>query len=528
MESRMRYLPVLTLTLLSLLPVAQQLRADDAGSIMESYIELLSQEDYEAAGQLWHPQYIETCNRLGITYRDTPFKYDCVSPLLENIDLIRNGAATWNAVSTVLGPKQQKVILKISAPENTVSCEYFFFSDSTGTHMIPRFWMYLTNFSLVQTKYFDIYYHSESQLNDYSIFDLDVFVEKVATTFGVSPKKLLTLSHDRMEYFFVESESEVAELLGFPSQGTYYTPCDVIISRRLPDYHELAMFMISYTQEDLGLYIDPFMTRGLACYVGGRFGQANDVMWQISNFTLENEIFSLDDILTFDGFHKTIGNIDFSFPLSLGLVTSLIDDFGINDVLSMLRDLSGNVAFINNLSVDEVKTVLETKTGRTWADIMQSARSRIASDPFPNLKPGVESDSGLVVFESGINTFHVRVTLDDGWYNFAINPFEKGTKPVGVLTLAGSPGGRMGSYQSFLWNEQFANRQYSAEVYSIRFDGNEVGVYDYLTNQLIAKYVSSFDSNATNSGGQTGFRLREDVLRSRLDQYLCRLTADGL
>jgi len=529
MESRMRLLPVLMLIFVNLFPVAQRLQAEDAENIMESYINFLSQEDYKAAEQLWHPQYIETCHRLGITYRDTPYKYDCVSPLLENIDLIRNGAATWDAISTILDPQHQKVILKVSTPENTVSCEYFFMNDSSGTYMIPRFWMYLNNLSLVKTNYFDVYYRSVSQLNDYSVFDLDRFVETVAATFGTPPKKLLSLSQDRMEYFLVESESEVAELLGFPSQGAYYTPCDVIISHRLPDYHEVAMFMINYTQEDLGLYTEPFITRGLVCYLGGRFGQTSDVMWQIANFTLANDIFALDDILTFDGFHQTVGNIDFSFPLSLGLVSTLIDKTGVNGTLAILNDFSGSIAYINTLSTADVKSVLETKTNSNWDDIEKLVRSKIAADPFPNLKPGTASDSGLVVFESGTSTFNIRVTLDDEWYNFAVRPFSKDVMPEGVLTLAGSTGNQMTSYKSFLWAEQFPEREYASEIFAIRFNGQEIGVYDYLTNQLVAKYVSSFDENsALLEDGRIGFRFRESILRDRLDRYLCRLEASGL
>lgn len=507
---------------------AAQLNAADVDSIMDNYIRYLIDGDYKSAESLWHPQYIETCYRLGITYADTPFKFDCVSPLLENIDLIRSGSATWQAVSTGLDPNHQKVVVRITSGSNTVSCDYYFAEDSTGTFMIPRFWMYLNNFDLVETKYFNVYYRSREQLNDFAIYDLDRFVETVAETFDVSPKKLLELSHERMEYFLLDSESEVAELLGFPSQGTYYTPCDVIISRRIPDYHEVAMFLLDYMQPEHGLYVEPFISRGIACYLGGRFGQTKDVMWQVANFTLQNDIFELSDILTFDGFRNKIGNIDFSFPLSLGLVSALEKRIGMSGVLGLFADLSGTVDDVNNWSAEDVESKLTKSVNMSWDQIVAATRAEVADDPFPNLKPGITSDTGIVAFESGTSDYHIRITLDDGWYNVVVTPFLVGSIPEGSIVLSGYTGNQMVSFKSFLWNDQFPDKGYSSEIYAIRFNGQEVGVYDYLINELIAKYVASFDKDSDLVGdGCIKFRLRENTLRDRLDQFKCRLDNAG-
>jgi len=114
--------------------------------------------------------------------------------LLENIDLIRNGHADWSATSTGLDPQHTKVILKISTKDNTISYDYFFREDSTGYRLIPRFWMYLNNLSVVRTKYFDVFYRNESQLNDLAVFDLDRVVETIASTFGVPDENLRSLN----------------------------------------------------------------------------------------------------------------------------------------------------------------------------------------------------------------------------------------------------------------------------------------------------------------------------------------------
>ena len=499
----------------------------DVEKLMGSYINALTDGDYEKAGQFWHPQYLETCNRLGIEYRDVDYKYDCISPLLENIDLISLGKASWKLTSTKLDPEHYKVILKIETPDNSITYEYFFLEDSDGAFLIPRFWLHLNNLSMVTTRYFDIFYHSETQLNDFALFDLDQYVETVAASIGVGEDKLKLLEAQRMEYFYAESENEVAELLGFPSRGTYYIPSDIIISKYLPDYHEIARFMINFTQDSLGLYVEPFIARGLASMLGGRFGQSRDVMPQIANFTLKNDLYSFEDVLTFDSFHNKIGNIDFSFPLSLGLVEAISSSFNITTVLALIRDLSGTAAEVASWTPDDVKAKLTARTGKDWEDIERLSEIKVSADPFPNLKPGIVSDTGQIVFQSGVTTFRIKVVLDQGWYNVMISSFVDDPMDA-LLVLEGSVGHNYTRYKSFLWEEQANDYPYSREIYAIRFSDSEVGIYDYLTNQLIAKYVAGFDdSNKLRTGREMSFHFKEDLLRSRMDQYLAKVARLG-
>jgi len=331
-----------------------------------------------------------------------------------------------------------------------------------------------------------------------------------------------------MEYLYAETENEVAELLGFPSRGTYYIPSDIIISRYLPDYHEVVRFMIRFTQDDLGLYIEPFVERGLACMLGGRFGQTSDVMPQIARFTLANDVYVLDDVLTFDGFHKKIGNVDFSFPLSLGLVETLTNKFNITGILGILTSLSGSADEVHGWSSDDVKAVLTKFTGKSWTEFEGLAKSRIFSDPFPNLKPGAVSDSGLVLFESGTSEYHIRISLDDGWYNVWINRFSPDAPVEGAVVLTGAVGHQFRLFRSFLWAEQFPEVPYSTQIYSIIFNEYEVGIYDYLTNRLIAKYVAGFDEKqGLVSPEGVFFRFEENVLRGRMDSYVSQITGVG-
>ncbi len=446
------------------LAVSGTLHAEDINELFSSYVNALINENYDEAAGYWHPQYVETCDRLGIKYRDEKFKYDCQSPLMENLDLIRSGVADWSVASTRIDPEHYKIIVTIESPESKLNCEYFFQTDDDGTYLVPRFWLYLNNLSEVKTRYFDVFYRSDQQLNDFALYDLDQAVERFASFCNVPGEKLDFLKENHMEYFLAQTENEVAELLGFPSQGTYLKSSDIIISRYMPDYHEIARFMISYTQ-DVGLYVEPFMEHGVACMLGGRFGQSKYVMPQIAAFTLANDIYSFDDILTFSDFHNKIGNIDFSFPLSLGIVEYMTEQFTISRTFDVLSRLSGNVEKINRMTADSVKTVLSDVTGKSWEEIEAGARQWVTSDPFPNLKPGTVSDSGDVMFESGTGRFLVRITLDNGWYNVRIKKFDAGTELDGAMLLSAQLGTKFNRYKSFLFKEHFPNVGQVNEMY---------------------------------------------------------------
>jgi len=513
-----------------LILTAGTLQADsqDVKQLMSSYIDALIEEDYDRAAQFWHPEYVKTCRRLGITYRDVPYKYDCMSPLLQSMDEIRSGDASWTTTPTMLDPEHHKIILKIYTPERTVSHDYFFQQDSTGTYLIPRFWLYLNNLNVVSTRYVDVFYRNESQLNDFALFDLDRFLEQTLTSLGASNEMLKTLEEQRMEYFLAESQNEVSELVGVPSHGMFFLPSDIVISHYLPDYHELTLFAISYTQNDLGLYAEPFIRRGLACMLGGRFGQNRDVMPQIASFTLANDIFSLEDILTASDFHEKVGSIDFSYPLSLGLVETLIEKYNISGALKLLSDLSGSMSDVATWTADDVKAVITSFTGKTWSEIETYAKEEISADPFPNLKPGASSGTGVTVFESGTVEYLVEITLDSGWYSVKVTPYSPETRIEGAVVISGPTGNTHKEFKSFLWQEQFPQEPYIDELYCIRYDPDEVGIYDYLTNRLVAKYVSSFDdSNRLVNEGSISFSFKENVLRDHIGSYRCRILGTG-
>ena len=90
--------------------------------------------------------------------------------------------------------------------------------------------------------------------------------------------------------------------------------------------------------------------------------------------------------------------------------------------------------------------------------------------------------------------------------------------------MGGSIGHSYNEYKSFLWSEQFPEVPYINQLYSIQFNSDEIGIYDYLTNRLIAKYVVSFDeAGKPSADGGVSFRFKESLLLERMDSYRCSI-----
>jgi hypothetical protein len=109
-----------------------------------------------------------------------------------------------------------------------------------------------------------------------------------------------------------------------------------------------------------------------------------------------------------------------------------------------------------------------------------------------------------------------------------LTPLDPETRIDGTITLIGSKGYTYSEFKSFLFDEHFPDMPHINELYSIRYDSDEIGVYDYITNRLMAKYVSAFDgTEELVRQGRILFRFRENILRGRMDSYRCHIMGTG-
>ena len=69
-----------------------------------------------------------------------------------------------------------------------------------------------------------------ASINEYSIQNLDNFVDKISRILDFSSTDLAVLSENKIKYFLCRDEAEIKNLTGFNTMGMYYLPYDYLIT----------------------------------------------------------------------------------------------------------------------------------------------------------------------------------------------------------------------------------------------------------------------------------------------------------
>jgi hypothetical protein len=84
----------------------------------------------------------------------------------------------------------------------------------------------------------------------------------------------------------------------------------------------------------------------------------------------------------------------------------------------------------------------------------------------------------------------------------------------------------VGDYQSGLFADHLPNASYDGESYGIQFSQSEAGLYNYYTDTLVAKYISSFSPSDEYWNPEKRimrFRLAKSVLSQRVSDLRLKL-----
>ena len=98
--------------------------------------------------------------------------------------------------------------------------------------------------------------------------------------------------------------------------------------------------------------------------------------------------------------------------------------------------------------------------------------------------------------------------------------------PNSVILIKYKSSSKTGDYKSRLFAEHLPNSRYDGEAYGIQFSTSEVGVYNYYTDNLAAKYISSFSPSSEYWKSEEqiiSFRLEKSVLNQQIADFQLRL-----
>ena len=480
--------------------------------VLTNYFDMLQSDNIESAGYMWTDSDQERATRFGITYTDIPLKVDATSPIIRNLDIMKNhlqrpvksmetfekGAWSRMSYGTVVMGKM---------------IEHDYWAVRNGSN----FWLcypqdyYARNWDVVQSKYLRIHVHPDVKkyLNDVALADADSHIEQLARTLSLGNDALKQLADKKIEYFYCDSDSTVMAITGHLTKGTTDLASNDIISAFFPHYHEIVHLLVNIKLHRLPLYTLPLMREGIAVHLGGRWGKAPSALDDLGSFLFRQDFISLDSILTMEDFNRN-AQADIAYPVAGLFAGYLLKKEGWDDYQKLYLDLSGPFDSLYIMGKETVKNHLLAATNQSDWDQLIADFGKYLDEQTKNnqvIKPGaLEKGDELVAND------HVLVREDGDWISFEFMGGDG--KPAGNFLFGHDK--RLDSVRSMSFDEQYEDSVvFAGYRFGVRYDTNEAGLYDYVSNQLVAKYIwgiTPSDLYYDQSNRRIAISLKKDLM----------------
>jgi len=427
----------------------------------ESFIEALI-NDPDDLVKYFDITQIKLSGRLGINYKEVKHKLLIsldLDPVIKQKLLSHELNYTYKIES--LAPDYTKLLIEI--PGEKINYEFLFKKGK----MISKADFYAIEWTRVKSKYVVFHVSKEYLLNDYSIYKLDSFVEKMLHQLACSKSEIKKLEAEKIHYFLCKDEDEIKLLTNYATRGMYYLANDYIISTFNNHCHEIAHLLINYKLKTIDLYTLPLLQEGFAVAFGGRGGQESNVILNMGIFLAKSNMLDYDALLNKSSFSQLDPSV--TYPIS-GLYTKfLIDKLEMLGFLELYKKYSADAIEVNKLQL----TANELPEKEEWMEYVTKLEK--------------DADIQVTGFEERnfskklIDNENIRINENDSVYLVKIKT-NAAFKKKGTST----------GYKSKLFAELFPSGKYEQEKYIIMAASGEVSIYNFLTNDLIAKYVQGF------------------------------------
>lgn len=460
--------------------------APPAVEMISEYFDLLASGNIESASYMWTESAQERSTRFGIEYEGIPLKGDAVSPIVRNLNVMRDHLQPPVKRHETLA-SERWVRLEYSSVVDGQLVEHDYYAVKEG----DWYWLiypqdyYGRDWPVRETRYFRIHYHPdrESMLNEVVLEQADDMLEELATRMQLSADQIKQIEEAKIEYFYCDSDNTVKEITGHLIKGTLDLASNDLISAFFPHYHELTHLLLNIKLQKLPLYTAPLLREGAAVYFGGRWGKSPDVLLELGAFLHQQEILTPDSMLTMASFERG-ATADIAYPVA-GLVAAyVVDEAGLDAFLELYRNSSGRFTYVRNLNASDMRTLIQNALGMTsWTEVIEGLDNYIAD----RLASSSLSAAGALGGKKLVETAGVTIEHRGEWFGFAVTPGNP--DHVGVTILFGRDERLTGAH-SMLFEEQFGGSIMNEGFrYGIRMDQNEAGLYDYGTDHLLAKYI---------------------------------------
>ncbi len=456
--------------------------------MMTEYFDLVISGNYESATYMWSEQAQARASRFGITYTDIPIRCDCTSPIVRQVDAVRGHLSPPVKQSENLAA-DTVVRLLFSNVVGGSLIEWHYYAQKFGNYysLIYPQDFFARSWPIVETKYFRIHVHPNVRalLNPVVIEEADRFVERMADSLKLGKNRLAEIAQAKVEYFFCESEETIKAITGQTTKGMLDLASNDIISADFPHYHELVHLLVAIKLKDIPLVTLPLLREGIAVRYGGRWGKRVTALMDLGVYLYREKLVELDSIVTVPGFQTSAG-ADIAYPVAGLFASWILDRSGMQGFFDLYRQFSRSDGSLDTLNHLEVRRLLaEGLRLPDWAAVQAgfSAHLDSTADRIAMARPGVVGKGKEL-----IHSDRVIVTQDKDWVSFEFAPGPSREVTEGNLLFGKDQ--RLVNTRSPLFDEQYQmGYPYDGFRYGVRIDQNEAGLYDYATNELVAKYI---------------------------------------
>lgn len=433
---------------------------------------------------------LDFSKRLNISYKGIKHKflisYD-IDPLIR--EGIRTKTLDYELKIEKLSENYSRLIFLV--PEKNYKICYYF----KGQFLISPIYYYTEDWKRLEYKYFTILLSDTTLFNEYSAQKLEKYTDQIFDLLQIEPKKLENLRKSKVSYILCKNEDEIERLTGFRTRGIYILAYDYIVTTFNCHYHELLHLLINFKLQKLPLYTHPFLREGFAVAIGGRGGKEPEVILDLGLFLAKSDMIDIKSLISKDGFYRY--DVSLSYPMSGLYNYFLIEEFRPGQYLNLYNKYSGRDAKIMNSIIDENDLPSLLK----WENFL----TRYAENKSIDFKSNHENLKQIFQKDN------IKIAENNDYYHFRL----KDT----ILLSTKNP---LQKYKSKKCKEILPEYSYNGEKYLINANSNEISIFNLYTNNLIAKFVSSFSIPVKNVPQKRGL-WEFSILKTVFDENISSL-----
>lgn len=496
------------------------------GQVLRNYLHARMQGDLKAAQALWEPRDLRLSTALGIRFTDVEASYD--DYWMQSAKARKTLAAQVRAAvqDSVVGDSwvRYTVVLEPQghgAPKDTLS--YVVKNEEGAWHVSLPFSELTNDWTRREGRFVRVRAKRVIDFSQHALTTVDGEIARIFEEIGAPQTAVLRLERIKLDYFLCDNENDVRALVGSLAHEGYLPAAGRVVSRSFVNMADVVPLLVQLTARQISLQNEPFFAEGLPLALGGTAtASAAVVLQRARNANLDGKNLARC-------FQEGTAR-DEALPLEAIWNRILLDQLGAEAFLDLVKN--SGVARSRQEGNDNARVLaaIEESVGKKGDALLRWAAEHVRDIPLtmqPGWKTWPPETYGLQSFlrwrdseeKWGLQGFEIedRYVITVGphmpgppqWMRDRVDslaleftgekPAWADTIPPVVVRPVGDPPPSyllvrakleedLEPYESSLFAKQFISRDYRNDLWGFMITIDDVRLYDYTQNKIIAEY----------------------------------------